>query len=77
MNSHYIHSQMLIMLVVNLIGRVQVALAKSLQDVSYPSLQGSKGQLHCSQLKQNILLMEVVAHKFSESNINYMIMNLH
>ena len=71
------HYQMMIMLVVNLIERVQVALAKSLQDVSYPSLQGSKGQLHCPQLKQNMLLLEAVAHKFSGSNINYMIMDLH
>ena len=68
---------MLIILVVNLIERVQVALAKSLQDVSYPDLQGSKGQLHCPQLKQSMLVLEVVAHKFSRSNINYMIMDLH
>ena len=71
------HSQMLIMLVVNLIERVQVALAKFLQDVSYLDLQGSKGQLHCPQLKQSMLLLKVVTHKFSESNINYIIMDLH
>ena len=71
------HSQMLIMLVVNLIGRVQVALVKFLQDVSYPGLQGNKGQLHCPQLKQNMWLLEAVVHKFSGSNINCMIMDLH
>ena len=67
--------QMLIMPVVNLIGRVQVALVKSLQDVLYSGLQGSKEQLHYSQLKQSILLLEAAAHKFSKSNINCMIMN--
>ena len=65
------------MLVVNLIERVQVAFVKSLQDISYPGLQGSKGQLHCPQLKQSMLLLEVVTHKFFRSNINYMIMNLY
>ena len=68
---------MLIMLVINLIERVQVALAKSLQDVLYPGLQGSKGQLHCPQLKQSMLLLEAVVHKFSKSNINYMIIDLY
>ena len=69
------HSQMLIMLVVNLFERVQVALAKFLQDVSYLGLQENKGQLHCPQLKQNMWLLEAVVHKFSGSNIN--IMDLH
>ena len=68
---------MLIMLVVNLIERVQVALAKFLQDVSYPDLQGSKGEWHCLQLKLSMLLLKAVAHKFSGSNINYIIMDLH
>ena len=53
-NLHYMYFQMLIMLVVNLIARVQVTLIKSLQDVSYPGRQGNKGQLHCPQLKQNM-----------------------
>ena len=46
-------------------------------NVSYLGLQGSKGQLHCPQLKQSMLLLEVVAHKFFGSNINYIIMDLY
>ena len=68
---------MRIMQVINLIIRVQVALARSLHDVLYPGHQGSKGQLHYLQLEQSILLLKDTAHKFSRLNINYMIMDLH
>ena len=70
------HIHMLIMHVVNLIARVQVVLARSLQDVLYPNFQGSKGQLHCLWLKQNTLLLEAVAHKSSRSSINCIITDL-
>ena len=70
------HTHMQIMQVVNWIIRELVALFRSLLDVLYLGLQGSKGQLHGPRLKQNTLLLKVVAHKFSESSINCMITNL-